>query len=188
MILQDFAEDKILKNGWLQRANRDRGQFRNFLKTSLRNFVLDRLNRSEVKNCPVSLEEAEAEMPGPDAPSEQFDLAWVRTVLAETLRRMEADCKNPNEDQPRRSYIWEVFRIRVLEPILNDAAEVPYDHLVKRFGLKSPTEASNTLLSAKRIFKAHLNRVVREYAEQDAATAAEVQALEEFLAGLARRG
>jgi DNA-directed RNA polymerase specialized sigma24 family protein len=187
-ILQDFAEDKILKNGWLQRANRDRGQFRNFLKTSLRNFVLDRLSRAEVKNCRVSLEEAEAEMPGPDAPSEQFDLAWVRTVLAETLRRMEADCKNPHEDQPRRSYIWEVFRIRVLDPILNDAAEVPYDQLVKRFGLKSPTEASNTLLSAKRIFKAHLNKVVREYAEQDAATAAEVKALEEFVAGLARRG
>jgi DNA-directed RNA polymerase specialized sigma24 family protein len=187
LMLQDFAEDKILKSGWLHRANRDRGQFRHFLKTSLRNFVLDRLSRAEVKHHPVSLEGIEEELPGPEAPSEQFDLAWARIVLAETLRRMEADCKNPNEDQPRRSYIWEMFRIRVLEPVLNDAAEVPYDQLVKRFGLKSPTEASNTLLSAKRIFKAHLNKVVREYAQQDAATAAEVQALEEFLASLARR-
>src|ERR1039458_320926 len=38
LLLQDFAEDKILKKGWLQRADRSRGKFRDFLKTSLRNF------------------------------------------------------------------------------------------------------------------------------------------------------
>ena len=60
VVLQEFAEDKILKKGWLQRADRNRGQFRHFLKTSLRNFVLDRLNRADVKHAPVSLEELEA--------------------------------------------------------------------------------------------------------------------------------
>src|ERR1019366_2767135 len=49
LLLQDFAEDKILKKGWLQRADRSRGKFRDFLKTSLRNFVLDRLNRAGFK-------------------------------------------------------------------------------------------------------------------------------------------
>jgi hypothetical protein len=43
------------------------------------------------------------------------------------------------------------------------------------------------LLSAKRIFKAHLTRVIKEYAEQDAATAAEIQALEQFVKNLARK-
>ncbi len=52
VLLQEFAEDKILKKGWLQRADRERGQFRDFLKTSLRNFVLDRLNRAEVRHAP----------------------------------------------------------------------------------------------------------------------------------------
>jgi hypothetical protein len=59
----------------------------------------------------VSLEELEVELPGEEAASEEFDLTWVRTVLAETLRRMETDCKNPAGDQPRRSYIWEMFHI-----------------------------------------------------------------------------
>ncbi len=80
-----------------------------------------------------------------------------------------------------------MFRIRLLEPIFNDAPQPPYDELIERFGLKSPTDASNMLLSAKRIFKAHLTRVIKEYAEQDAATAAEIQALEEFVARLAKR-
>ena len=188
VLLQEFAEDKILKKGWLQRADRNRGQFRDFLKMSLKNFVLDRLDRAEVKNPPVSLDDLEHEMPGPETPSEEFDLTWTRTVLAETLQRMEADCKNPEEDQPRRSHIWEMFHIRLLEPVFNDAPQVPYDQLIERFHLKSPTDASNMLLSGKRIFKAHLGRVIKEYTEQDAATAAEIQALEDFVTRLAKRG
>jgi DNA-directed RNA polymerase specialized sigma24 family protein len=188
VVLQEFAEDKILRDGWLKRADRNRGQFRHFLKTSLRNFVLDRLNRAEVKHPPVSLEELERELPSVEAPSEEFDLIWVRTVLAETLRRMEADCQNPTADQPRRAHIWEMFRIRLLEPIFNDADPVPYEQLIERFGLRSPMDASNMLLSAKRVFKMHLNNVIKEYAEQDSATAAEVRALEEFVSRMANRG
>jgi DNA-directed RNA polymerase specialized sigma24 family protein len=187
IMLQDFAEDKLLKEGWLRRADQTRGRFRDFLKTSLRHFVLDRLNRAEVKNPPISIEELQQELPQPDSPSEEFDLAWARTVLAETLRRMEADCNDPREDQPRRGYIWEMFRIRLLEPIFNDAAQPSYDQLIDQFGLKSPTEASNTLLSAKRIFKAHLSKVIKEYAGQGAAAAIEIQALENFLVRLAKR-
>jgi DNA-directed RNA polymerase specialized sigma24 family protein len=186
LLLQDFAEDKILKNGWLQQADRNRGHFRDFLKTSLRNFVLDRLSRAEVKHAPVSLEDLEQELPEAGAPSEEFDLNWARTVLAETLTRMEADCKNPAEPQPRRSYIWEMFRLRLLEPLLNDAPQPPYDQLIERFELRSPTDASNLLLSGKRIFKTHLNRVIAEYAGQDAATVAEIEALEGFLKGMQR--
>ena len=188
--LQDFAQDRLLKEGWLLRADQNRGRFRDFLKASLRNFVLDYLSRLEVKNPPVSLDELEQELPQApaDDQSEAFDLAWARTVLAETLRRMEADCRNPHEEQPRRSHIWEMFRLRLLEPVFNDAEPPVYEQLIEQFGLKSPTDASNTLLSAKRIFKVHLNKVIREYAGQDAATVAEIQALEDFLARLARRG
>jgi hypothetical protein len=189
-LLQDFAEDRMLKDGWLLRADQNRGRFRDFLKTSLRNFVLDYLSRVDVKNPPVSLDELEQELPQAptDDQSEAFDLAWARTVLAETLRRMEADCKNPQEEQPRRSQIWEMFRLRLLEPVFNDAEPPAYEQLIEQFGLKSPTDASNTLLSAKRIFKVHLNKVIKEYAGQDAATTTEIQALEDFLVRLAKRG
>ena len=187
ILLQDFAEDKLLQEGWLQKADQDRGRFRDFLKTSLRNFVLNRLNLAENKNPPLPLDELEHELPEPAAVAEAFDLAWARTVLVETLRRMEADCKDPAADQPRRGHIWEIFRLRILEPVFNDATPPAYDQLIEQFGLKSPTDASNTLLSAKRIFKAHLNQVIREYAGKDAATATEIQELEKFLGRLAAR-
>ena len=80
-----------------------------------------------------------------------------------------------------------MFRIRLIDPVLNDAPQTPYEELIERFGLKSPTDASNMLLSGKRIFKLHLAKVIKEYAEQDAATAAEIQALEDFVSNLAKR-
>lgn len=189
VLLQEFAEDKILKEGWLRRADRTRGRFRDFLKTSLRHFVLDRLNKAEVRHAPASLDEMELDPPGPDAAaaSEEFDLTWVRAVLTETLRRMEADCRNPDAEQPRRTFIWEMFRLRIIEPVLNDAPQTPYDEVIERFQLKSPTDASNMLLTGKRIFKSHLGEVIKEYAEQDAATAAEIKALEDFVSRLAKR-
>ena len=85
-LLQDFAEDKLLKTGWLRRADQNRGRFRDFLKTSLRNFVLDHLNRADVKTPPLSLDELEQEPPQPDKLSEEFDLAWARTCLLYTSR------------------------------------------------------------------------------------------------------
>ena len=185
-LLQDFAGDKFLREGWLKKADHTRGRFRDFLKTSLRNFVLDRLSKADVKNPPLSLDELEHEIPESPASAEAFDLAWTRTVLAETLRRMEGDCRKPGKDQPRRSQIWEIFRIRLLEPLFNDAPQLPSDQLIERFGLKSPLEASNTLLSAKRIFKAHLDQVIQDYAGKDAATELEVQALKDFLRQLSK--
>lgn len=187
-LLQDFAGDKILREGWLKKADQTRGRFRDFLKISLRNFILDRLSRADVKNHPLSLEELEQEIPESSGADEEFDLAWARAVLGETLRRMEADCRRPGKDQSRRSCIWEMFHIRLLEPVFNNASPMPYDQLVKKFGLKSPLEASNTLLSAKRIFKGHLDEVIQEYAGRDAATALEIQALKDFLGRLSKNG
>ena len=187
LLLQDFAEDKILKRGWLQMADRSRGHFRDFLKISLRNFVLDRLSRVEHRNPPVPLDDLVEELPHAETSEEVFDLNWARTVLSETLRRMEMDCRDPQADQPRRTFIWEMFCVRLLEPLFNDARQVPYDELVQRFKLQSPTDASNLLLSGKRIFKSHLNRVIKDYAGQDAATQTEIRELEDFLSRMARR-
>jgi DNA-directed RNA polymerase specialized sigma24 family protein len=185
-LLQDFAGDKMLREGWLKKADQTRGRFRDFLKISLRNFILDHLSKAEVKNPPIPLDELEQEISETPATAEEFDLAWTRAVLSETLRRMEADCQKPGKDQPRRSCIWEMFRIRLLEPLFHDAPQMPYDQLVQRFGLKSPLDASNTLLSGKRIFKAHLDEVIRDYAGKDAATDLEVEALKDFLGKLSK--
>lgn len=176
----EFAEDRILKEGWLKNPQSSRGRFRDFLKRSLVNFVLDRHKKKDVQKGALSLDELEQEIPGPPAASDSFDLNWTKILLAEALKRMEADCRQPGKDQPKRSNFWEVFRIRLLSPFLEDAAPWSYERVVEHLKLRSPSEASNMLLSAKRIFRRHLLAVISEY-EGTTKAAAELEDLKRLL-------
>jgi DNA-directed RNA polymerase specialized sigma24 family protein len=183
----EFMTDRMLKEGWLKRADPNRGRFRDFLKISLRRFVLDRRRRRDVRNPPEPLVEAEDEIPDEAAACEAYDRAWAAAVVAEALRRMETNCRDPGKDQPRRRQTWEVFELRLLKPIFEDAQPAPYEDVIQRFGFSSPSEAFNTLASAKRIFRSHVLAVVREYAGRDEATAMEMDALRDAVMGICDR-
>jgi hypothetical protein len=183
-ILQDFAQDRILREGWLAKANQKRGRFRNFLKTSLRNFVHDRL-RGQPQPL-VSLEQLDLDPPAEEARSIAFDLNWARTILSEVLQRMEADCRKPGRDQPRRTHVWLVFRSRLLAQALEGTQPVPYEELVRTLGIVSPADAQNMLATAKRIFTRHLYDVIAEYEDGQAAIEDELADLKAFLMTLQR--
>ncbi len=183
LLLQDFCQDKILHEGWLKRADRKRGRFRDFLKTSLRHYVLDHLAGDTHSSVP--LDELEPELLAAEPSAEAFDLNWVRVILAATLQRMEQDCKGSAKDQPRRSKIWDVFRLRLLQPALEDAEPIGYGDLVSRLGIVSPADAQNMLATAKRIFARHLDMVVAEYEQRGAGVKAEIEELKQFLSRLA---
>jgi hypothetical protein len=173
-LLQDFAQDKILKEGWLAKANRERGRFRNFLKSSLTNFVRDRLQPKA--NAPVSLESLEFDIPAQEQAAEIVDLTWIQTILADTLARVEQDCLAMGKPQ-----IWEVFRLRILQPIFEGDQTTNYETLVRDLGIKTPFQAQNLLGTAKRIFQKHLNRVISEYEKSGAAAKLELEDLRRFL-------
>ncbi len=183
-LLQDFAQDKILKEGWLGKASRERGRFRDFLTTSLRNFVHGYLRRNA--SAPASLDELGIDLPAEERSPELFDSHWARTVLTEVLRRMEDDCKRPGKGQPRRTYTWEVFRLRLLQPALKGSEPAGYEEIVRWFGIVSPADAQNMLATAKRIFTRHLNAVIGEYEESKRAVKAEIEDLRRFLSGLSK--
>lgn len=176
----EFAEDRILKEGWLRKPQAERGRFRDFLKCSLVHFVQDRYRKKDVSRLATPLDELDREPAAPTPSSSAFDLDWTRTLLAETLSRMEADCRKPGRDQPRRSHIWEIFQIRLLGPMLENAEPWPYELVVERFQLRSPTDAFNLLNSAKRIFSRHLKNVIAEY-EGDSRVAAELAELKSLV-------
>lgn len=183
-ILLEFAEDRLLKEGWLHQADRGKGRFRSFLKTSLRNYIQDRL-RSRAKE-PISIEVMDIDPAMEEEAESQFDLAWVRIILAETLRRMEADCLNCPPEKPGRARIWQVFSNRLLRPALEGSQPTPYDELVAATGIVSAVEAQNLLASAKRIFARHLHRVIADYERDRKATREELSELRAFLDRAAR--
>jgi hypothetical protein len=182
-LLQDFLEDKILKEGWLDKAEEKRGRFRDFLKISLKNFVRDRLRTAHPEV--VSMSESGLDLPAEESGSGTLDLEWVRTVLGEALKRMELDCRRPRRNKTNRVLVWETFRLRLVQPILEGTEPVGYDELVSRLEIASPSAAQNLLVSAKRIFSRHLKAVIAEYEKDSEAAATELQELRESLDGLA---
>ena len=99
-LITEFAEDRILKEGWLKKPLSGRGRFRDFLKRSLLNFVLDHHKKKDAFRLAVPLHELEQEPTAPSSISDAFDLDWTRTLLADALKRMEADCREPVSWRP----------------------------------------------------------------------------------------
>jgi len=187
-LLQDFIKDKVLHPGWLEKADPNKGRFRDLLKSSLRNYVTGEMRKREAAKRGgsqemVALEELEQEIAGPEPVSASFDLAWLQMLLAETLERMKQGCAVSQSE-----HIWQIFEVRVLRPALEGVAAPPYEELVAKFGLKSPAQATNALATGKRMFARHLRDVIAQYENGDQAVRAEIDSLRLFLNGLLPEG
>ncbi len=162
-VLQDFMTDKVLRYNMLERAAAERGRFRSFMVKALDNHVASHGRRDAArKRGPnasrnqIPLEDADLATPEAD-PSNTYDLAWARQVFDLTVRRMRDECAAKG-----RGDTWELFRCRILDPILSGEPCPPYEALVERFGYESPAQASNALITAKRVFRRVLAEVVRD--------------------------
>jgi len=163
--LQDFLKDKIVVGNLLGKAERGRGKFRTFLLNALDNFVKDKLrhDRRQVRRPEggwVALEDEELPEEQPRGNREAED--WALNVIDQAVSRMREACAR--EGHASR---WAVFKERILDPILEGAAPTPYEELVRCFDFKSPAEASNVMITGKRMFHRMLREVVGEYAPDD---------------------
>jgi RNA polymerase sigma-70 factor (ECF subfamily) len=109
---QDLTQDFfviILKDNWLQHADRNRGRFRSFLLRSLQNFLINAAEKTHA--CKrggdvefISWDNWLAEEPSQLlisdqglealAPERLFDLTWATTVVEHALRRLREECES----------------------------------------------------------------------------------------------
>ena len=163
-LIQGFLASEVLDGQLIRRADPGRGKFRGLLITALDRYALRDLRRSRARkrepDRAVSLDEAgtaSAEW-ARRPPSDVFDVAWARRVIDQALDAMRTEC-----DGAGRSDLWLVFEGRILSPTLDGADPVPYEELVSRFGLQSPKQAANAVITARRMFTRHLREVVAQY-------------------------
>jgi hypothetical protein len=163
--LQGFIADKVLEREILASASPDHGRFRTFLLVALSRYVADQMRAANRKmrspNGQVTLHDAGPLLDPNPGPSEAFELAWARQVLANTATQMQRQCEESN-----RKDIWTVFEGRVLSPALNGAEPVPYEQLVSQLGMASVDAAVNLVTTAKRMFARSLRGVVGEYIDE----------------------
>lgn len=179
-MLQGFLASKLIEQGIIERAERERGKFRTFLLTALDRFFVSETRKEKAhkrggqSTVPLGEESDIAQVRG--QPDDRFEVAWARELLAEAIRRTQDECKASG-----RQDVWGVFDTRVLGPLLHDAPPLGYEDLVKRFGLTSPSQASNLLVTGKRMFARILRSLVAEYAREDADIDEEIAELTEIL-------
>ena len=107
-LTQDFFVN-MLKDNWLQRADRRRGRFRSLLLRSLQNFLINASEKtharkrggdvefiswdvweSEVTSQPSIPDQARDSLP----PERLFDLTWATTVVEHALQRLREECES----------------------------------------------------------------------------------------------
>jgi DNA-directed RNA polymerase specialized sigma24 family protein len=181
-LLQGFVADKILGQDALAGVRAQKGRFRNFLLTACRHYVIGEMRKQQArKRAPADAALASVEelhsLPSADPSHEHhYNLEWARHTLAEALARMRRECA-----QKGRPELWDIFDGRILQPLLGGGTALPYEALVARYGFQSPTQATNALITAKRMFKRLLEEVVRDTVETDAQVEEEIRELKRVL-------
>lgn len=164
-LLQSFLSVKFLEQNLAAEATRDKGKFRTFVLTALDRFVVSEGRReSAIKRTAERAESLHQDgfagtIVDTGADPCVFELEWARQLLREVVRRVETECRNSG-----RLDVWGVFELRLLKPIFEDSPAPDYSALIERFGFRSPTQASNVLVTAKRMFQRRLREAVGEYA------------------------
>lgn len=180
-LIQGFISTKVLDGPLISRADPGRGKFRTILLTALDHYVISVIRREGAKKRSpeqglVSIDDSSDQFGAVQPPPDPFDVAWAHEIIAEALRRVKAECTASG-----RSAYWSVFDCRVVAPILDGVEPLPYEQVVEKLGFKSPTEASNALVTAKRMFVRALHAVVAEYARDKGGTDREIEELRAIL-------
>ena len=111
-------------------------------------------------------------------PAQGFDIEWARQVVHEALDRMKRHCHTLG-----RHDLWEIFDFRVLKPNLEGNAAPSYAALMRQFSFETPTQASNAVITAKRMFVRSLRGVIAEYEPDEERIEAEIMDLRRIIGG-----
>ena len=155
---RDDAEDlsqaffaHLLEHRLAARADRERGRFRAFLLTSLKNFLAGQQARAATQRRGagagmVSLDDFD---PADEAgPEQAFEREWAQTVLREAFKRLQAEAA----ERGRR----ELFE-RLRPFLLEVPEEAAYGDLAEQLGLRR-----NSLAVAVHRMRSRLQELVRE--------------------------
>jgi RNA polymerase sigma-70 factor (ECF subfamily) len=134
----------LLSRRDLEKLSPDRGSFRGFLKTALRNFVTSAARADAVRGAAVPIKE-EADFRSPE---QAFDREWARGVLAEAVSRL------------RRESAAVPFRI-FQEHCLEETG-ASYADLARRHGV-SEDDVRNRLREARIRMREILEELLRDY-------------------------
>jgi len=187
---QDLTQDffvTILKNNWLQHADRNRGRFRSLLLKSLQNFLVNAVEKAHAHKRGggvefIAWDEWMAEAPSQLSVSVQalhslpperiFDLTWATTVVEHAFQRLREECESKGK-------LW---LFQALSPHLTDERdEVSYAELSAELGM-AETAVKKQLHNMRQRYRSLLRDEVSQTVEDPADVDDEIRYLCALLA------
>lgn len=183
-LTQGFFHEVVLGRGLIQKADQSRGRFRSYLLLALNRYIINvREEETAQKRIPqdrlVSLDMIDTPDLPPSvvqsAPEETFNYAWVSALLEQVLDEVQAKCEE-------RDLVlhWQVFRDRIVRPILNRTEPLSMKAICARYGIEDTIMASNMMTTAKRLFHTILKQHVRNSVMSEEDTSDEMAQIKRF--------
>jgi len=184
-LVQGFFYDVVLRRGLLESASPANGRFRTLLLRALNRYCANVRRHIEAKKRRppggwLSLDELGAprvadENPESD-PERAYHYAWASKLLDAVLSAVEAGCRSDG-----MQVHWELFRERVLDPILSEADHPALPALCRRYQVADQAKVSNMIVTVKRRLQREMERRLRQLVGSDAEVAQEINELREIL-------
>jgi len=190
-LTQDFFHEVVLNRHLVSRADKDKGRFRSFLLYTLNQYLINRdRNQRAQKRIPREKLSSLDIVDLPDLPQsfaqataeDSYHYAWLSALL----ERVTAEVKTTFQEQGMEIH-WELFRERVLQPILSNSDPISLTQLCENHGIGDKKKASNMIVTVKRRFRNVLMELIRNTVVTEEQAHEELQYLLKFLPENAQR-
>jgi RNA polymerase sigma-70 factor (ECF subfamily) len=176
-LLQGFLAQSLERN-FFAKANPERGRFRNFLLSSLKNFLVSE-HRRETADMRVpegGFVEPSADQPLPEpvdtvTPEAVFEVAWIHDVIMKALDRYRDECSDADHDTG-----FQVLHKYIVEPCLEGGDRPSLQSIADAWGI-SRKQAEHRLDIAMQDLRRLLLEEVDVYSSGEEETSLEIREL-----------
>lgn len=176
-LTQGFFQDVVLGRRLIQQAEKNKGRFRTLLLTALDRYIID-MHKQETagKRLPkdrlFALEDYDLPEIPQVSPEQGFNYAWLADLLDKVLSQVKQECLTTG----KQAY-WEIFRLRVLDPIMHNEKPVALSQITEMHGIDNQAKISNMLVTVKRRLRKALENRLKQLGQSDPQIEEEIQDL-----------
>ena len=157
-LVQGFFTEKVLGKEFIQKSDKTRGKFRNFLLVALKNYTIDIKKKDKLPQ--KHPENAQGPI-GISDPENEFNRVWADDLLQEVLKELETECYKKGKITH-----WGLFHEWLIEPQI-DKDKTCMSNICTKYDITDAPKAYNMISNLKKRFRAILRDHLRSLAESE---------------------
>lgn len=164
-LTQGFFAQVLIGRGLVDKADRERGKFRNLLLVALENYVksVHRPKKHQLIAGAIPIVDIDIPSRAPEDPTQAFMYAWAANLIDVSLADLREECVSDGQEVH-----WTIFNARFLRPMWENIRPPSLAALCAEHRISGEAKASNMIVTVKRRFRRILKRRIGQYVESEA--------------------